>query len=158
MNSWIRHQINDVNMRRIDSYSGVTMLEILIAVTVITICFIPVFSIFSMSHRMSASGKNLNRVVRLANNLMSGLKSLDASALPILDERSDDQLPGSLDLETLGISKSPSGFRRYLTISKVEDALLGADFHQIFVDVKWISSVSDKELVYRLSTVVESEE
>ena len=134
---------------------GITLIEILVATTIITVCFIPILSVFSLSNRISTSGKNLNVAVRLANSLMSGINTLDPDSLPQILKVADIDLPSEISLDTLDVTTVPVGFERFVSIKKKKDPVSEASFQEIFIDVEWNSSVSKQTKVnFKLSTVV----
>ena len=136
------------------NYLGFTLIEILFAVVLIGVCFFPIFVLFNLSHRMSASSKNLNIATRLANNLMSGVKTVNSHKLVDMTKISEADLKGELDLVGIGVQPSTTGFYRMLTIESVTDPVRSTSFKQIYVDVAWKSSFNNEEMIYRLSTLV----
>lgn len=134
---------------------GLTLTEILVATVIITVCFIPILSVFSISNRISTSGKKLNTAVRLANSLMSGINTLDPDNLPQIEKVQDGNLPLEISLEKLDVATAPIGFERFVSIEKKRDPTSEAYFQQIFIDVQWISTVNQKSKVkFKLSTVI----
>ena len=114
----------------------------------------PIFVLFNLSHRMSASSKNLNIATRLANNLMSGVKTVNSDKLVDMTRISEADLKGELDLVGIGVQSSTTGFSRLLTIESMTDPVRSTNFKQIYVDVTWKSSINNEEMNYRLSTLV----
>ena len=143
-------------MKLINRSAGITLIEILFATILLGLCFYPIFALFKLSHGMGSSGKKLNQATRLANNLMSGVKTVDPKTLKSLTLHSapDENLVDHLALESLGVQKAPEGFNRFLTLEHFEDSVSRAKFKRIHVDVKWLSSFSKQELSYRLSTLM----
>ena len=133
---------------------GFSLIEILFALVIIGVCFFPIFALFNLSHRMGASSKNLNIATRLANNLISGVKTVKPNKLVDMALISASDLNGKLELVGIGVQPSTTGFSRLLTIESVNDPVSAASYKKIYVDVTWKSSFNNEKLIYRLSTLV----
>ena len=133
---------------------GLTTLEVLIAILILTFSFVPLYSIFRFSYRLNASSKNLNHAMHLANNLLSGVKLSNNPKLPNMKHKNEKALKYPLSLEQLGLQQSPPGFKRYLTITDFQDELMFNEFKKIWVDIEWTSTLTKKTVSYRLSGVI----
>jgi len=136
------------------TYLGFTLIEILFAVVLLGVCFFPIFVLFNLSNRMSASSKNLNIATRLATSLMSGVKTVKPNMLVDMTNISELDLKEELDLVAIGVQPSTTGFSRRLTVHSVNDPVTLASFKRIYVDVTWKSSFNNEDMTYRLSTLV----
>jgi len=123
------------------TYLGFTLIEILFAVVLLGVCFFPIFVLFNLSNRMSASSKNLNIATRLATSLMSGVKTVKPNMLVDMTNISELDLKEELDLVAIGVHS-------------VNDPVTLASFKRIYVDVTWKSSFNNEDMTYRLSTLV----
>lgn len=109
---------NPVRRRR-DSRAGISLLEVLIAVSLVGICFTALFSSFSTALRTAGRLDRSNQAVRFASNKLREL-TVDAALEPgqVLSGVSEDGLRWQAHVESVG-RQSPPGAERNVQLVRI---------------------------------------
>ena len=143
-------------MKTLSRKSGLSLVEIVISTTVMVLLFLPLFSVFSSSFKLTGSGANLNQATILANNLMSAVKAVHFKNPYDFGKLAGQNLmTANPDLQNIGITGTSADFQTFPGVTTIHDPDLESCFHQVNIDVKWKSIASGKERNYRLSTVLD---
>lgn len=99
---------------------GLTFVEILTAVMVISITVGPVFFLFSTSKKTTMAARDLSRAMGYANSYISAL-AIQSVDLKLFETvlTPDGDLAGALSLKNLGVDPAADNYRRLVSLTPV---------------------------------------
>lgn len=118
--------------------AGVTLIEILISLVILTLVAGSVFSAFSGSRSMLASAREIAVATSLATSYLAAaeaIKQKDLEAFPIIE---DNIAPPPFRPDRLNLSVTPSPFLRQVSLLRLDQTGKdGGPFFQLRVDISW---------------------
>ncbi|HBC76389.1 MAG TPA: hypothetical protein DC017_16380 [Candidatus Wallbacteria bacterium] len=123
---------------RLDENKGFSLTELLIAIVIMCAAISPVFLAFSTSRKTVGAASNISRAVSFASTYMTALRGAEPAAFHELGETQDTAVPGALSPEKLMIDPVQAGFKRKLTLKKVNlSDFPGLGIYHAIVTVEW---------------------
>jgi type II secretory pathway pseudopilin PulG len=117
--------------RVVSGSTGLTLVEVLIALGLLALALTPLFIMFSQSRMVGIRSSQELRATSLAGSMIDGLKRVPGTDLePIFgQDLTDGQLPSALSLDRLGIPPAHPSLIRKVRVSVVnQPALPGERF------------------------------
>lgn len=137
------------------AFLGFSLVEILVALTILTFVAGSIFSAFSTSRQMLYSAKELSEATSLASSYLAAVTQIrrkDLSAFPLIDEAS---LPGPFKPETLNLPPATPPYYRKVSVFAVDrPGLEGGPFFKVNVEITWTKKSAKAEPVYLSSTII----
>jgi hypothetical protein len=113
-------------------------MELLVVVFLLQLVIAPLYLVFSGSRKMMMTARELSKAVSFGSSLVAGLRKIDSRSLVELPMTPESALNGPLALETLGLSRVPEGFGRFLTLRRLDAAgQQGGPFFEAVVEIRW---------------------
>lgn len=107
---------SDLNPRR-----GITLVEILVAVCILSMGIVPIFFMMTSTRQMTKAGIQELQAMSLGSSMIEGLNRIPAHefqqlvpdfAAPVSDAEFKKSVPASFSLPALGVPECPPGFQR----------------------------------------------
>jgi len=135
--------------------SGFSLIEILIALTILTLVAGSIFSAFSTSRQMLFSAGELSQATSLAGSYLaavSEVKHLDIKPIPLTEETS---LPPAFRPESLKLPPAPAPYKRSVSVFAInQTASDGGPFYKVSVEITWTKKSAKAEPRYISSTII----
>lgn len=135
--------------------TGFSLVEILVALTILTLVAGSIFSAFSTSRQMLFSAGELSQATSLAGSYLaavSEVKRLDIKPVSLTEETS---LPLAFRPETLKLSPAPAPYKRSVSVFAVnQEANDGGPFYKVSVEITWTKKSAKAEPRYISSTII----
>ncbi|MFZ2959658.1 MAG: hypothetical protein WA705_22455 [Candidatus Ozemobacteraceae bacterium] len=101
---------------------------------------------------MMINARELSKAVNFASSMIASLRKIEAKKIRPIPKTAEGDLPGSISLEALGLTKMVDGFQRYLTINEIDNAgLEGGPFYEASVEIRWKNSKQVSSPEFNLS-------
>lgn len=123
--------------RDIAASRGVTFVEILTAIVVISLTVGPIFFLFSTGKRTTVAARDLSRAMGYANSYVSALAMRSDLKLNETGLTEDTAMSGSLSLKNLGVQPAGEGFRRSVSFRRAPLFDEGRPIFHVSVKVEW---------------------
>jgi len=128
---------------------GMTLIELILAASLVAVCSIPIYFLFTSAKRMNVSSKERLEAMAYANTYLSAILSLGEDQMQILEERRDQEHSPPFTPQSLGIPKTPERIHRSLQIQKWSPAD-SESFFKVSIQIRWEQGTGGRELRYAL--------
>lgn len=115
---------------RTRSDAGITLIEVMIAMGILAFGFIPIFTMFSESRRVTTASISEMKATGMASSMIDGMMRLPSSLIDpgknpqITAGFSDDNLPETIGLSVSGVPPAYPDFERHVKVLLVNSPVL----------------------------------
>lgn len=142
------------NQRKISS-RAFSLIEILVALTLMALVTGSIFNAFSTSRQMLFAAGELSKATSLAGSYLAavtGVRQKDISTFPPAE---DSGLPPAFRPETLKLPPAEEPFKRLVSVFAIDNnGIEGGPFYQVNVEITWTRKNSEGTPRYFSSTII----
>mgnify|MGYP004003137647 CR=1 FL=1 len=135
------------------SCTGLTLIELIFSLALISFCVAPIFFLFSPSHKMNISARERLEAMAYANTYLSAIQSLDVERLVSVSKLRDEELYSPYSLQDLQVKPIPEKMHRNLEIN-TWDPGISQVFFKVIVEIQWKAGATGSDHKYQLNALI----